>query len=785
MKFNPTIATDAYKVTHWLQRPEGLTKFYSYGEPRLGGQHDKICFFGLQYIIKEYFMRKVTQEDIDRGFKRSKSVFGNEYYFPKHIWEKVRDLGYFPLRIKAIKEGTILNTSNVCFTIEATEEWFADMVSHFEDWLMWQWYSTGVATRAFNIKTNIKKSFDESCDNPFLQFAVNDFGLRGATFNEGASVGGAAHLIFFDGSDNIPAMDFIEEYYTDDNIGQSVWACYDDQTEILSEEGWKLFKNLPKGIRVAQYEKDGTISFVVPSKYYDDIYEGDLIQFKRGEYIDLVVTPNHKMVVKKKDKVDWFESDKSNYNGHNHIIVAGEARQGTSLSLLEKLKIAFQADGSFPSHKEDYTGEKGKGFPIRFSLKREDKHNRLLDYCNELELQYSDTQYEDGYYSMWINVPEIFVKDFSWIKISEMSGNKAKEFIEELQYWDGTKSSKNTISYYSTNLECVDKLQEICAIAGYKSYFSSKDDKRTDSSRKTLYSLIITLSKNKVSGSNTVKENIKYSGHVYCVTVPSGMLVVRRNKKVVICGNTEHSVATVWGPGEGELEYIKAQLQRSAPEAIVSIVIDSYDADNFIKNVVGNPEVKQLIINKPGRVVLRPDSNDPLTNVCRYSEMLGNIFGYHINNKGYKVLNNNVGLIQGDGMNERTILEIYAEYIKTGWAAENFITGSGGGLLEEGLTRDTDRWAVKVSHVEINNQSVNVQKTPKSDLTKSSKAGKLILVENNAGTKKSNFSTYSSKDVKPTMFNSYIDSLETVYYNGQLMREQTFSEIRKIANSYV
>lgn len=472
MKFNPTIATDAYKVTHWLQRPEGLTKFYSYGEPRLGGQHDKICFFGLQYIIKEYFMRKVTQEDIDRGFKRSKSVFGNEYYFPKHIWEKVKDLGYFPLRIKAVKEGTILGTSNVCFTIESTEEWFADMVSHFEDWLMWNWYSTGVATRAYNIKSNIKKSFDESCDNPFLQFAVTDFGLRGATFNEGACVGGAAHLIFFDGSDNIPAMDFIEEYYTDDNIGQSVWA-------------------------------------------------------------------------------------------------------------------------------------------------------------------------------------------------------------------------------------------------------------------------------------------------------------------------TEHSVATVWGPDKGEVEYIKAQLQRSAPEAIVSIVIDSYDADNFIKNIVGNPEIKQLIINKPGRVVLRPDSNDPLTNVCRYSEILGNIFGYHINNKGYKVLNHNVGLIQGDGMNERTIPEIYAEYIKTGWAAENFITGSGGGLLEEGLTRDTDRWAVKVSHVEINGQSVNVQKTPKSDLTKSSKAGRLILVENNAGTKKSSFSTYSSKDIKPTMFNSYIDSLETVYENGKLMRDQTFSEIRKIANSYV
>ena len=80
--------------------------------------------------------------------------------------------------------------------------------------------------------------------------------------------------------------------------------------------------------------------------------------------------------------------------------------------------------------------------------------------------------------------------------------------------------------------------------------------------------------------------------------------------------------------------------------------------------------------------------------------MLGNSFGYSLNRKGYKLLNHNIGLIQGDGMTETSIPETYREYIKTGWSPENFITGSGGGLLVEGLTRDTDRWAIKVSYVE-------------------------------------------------------------------------------------
>lgn len=472
MKFNPTIATDAYKITHWLQRPEGLTKFYSYGEPRSGGQHDEVCFFGLQYIIKEYFMRVVTQADIDEGYEDSLSCFGFAHYFPKHIWEKVRDLGYFPLKIKAVKEGTVLATSNVCYTIESTEPWFADMVSHFEDWLMWCWYSTGVATRGYNMRKGIIPSFVKSSDSPFYDFCINDFGYRGAVFNEGACIGGAAHLIFSNGTDNMHARKLIRDYYGVAGIGQSVWA-------------------------------------------------------------------------------------------------------------------------------------------------------------------------------------------------------------------------------------------------------------------------------------------------------------------------TEHSVATVWGPGEGEYNYIKAQLTRSDPAAPVSIVIDSYDADNFMTKVISRADVKQMILDRPGLTIFRPDSNDPLTNVCRYSEALGNTFGYSINDLGFKVLNHNVCIIQGDGMNENSIPKIYEDYIKTSWSAQNFNTGSGGGLLVEGLTRDTDRWAVKVSHVEINGAPVNVQKTPKSDMTKASKAGKLILVRSQGGNQKPTYATYSSKTTDPIMFNSYVDELETVYYNGKLMRDQSFIEIRQIANSFL
>src|SRR6187402_147571 len=110
---------------------------------------------------------------------------------------------------------------------------------------------------------------------------------------------------------------------------------------------------------------------------------------------------------------------------------------------------------------------------------------------------------------------------------------------------------------------------------------------------------------------------------------------------------TEHSVALSYGPGQGEFDYLNAQLDNCPENMIFSIVIDTYDSDNFVQNIVGSADIKAKIIARSGRVVLRPDSGDPKINVIKYLEMLGGIFGYTINKKGYKVVSHNVGLIQG------------------------------------------------------------------------------------------------------------------------------------------
>ena len=469
---NITLLTDAYKLTHWLQRPYGINHLYSYGEPRVGGRYKKVCIIGMQPILIKYFSQKVTKEDIEEGMEESLMTFGTDKYYPKEIWERVMRLGYFPLRIKSVPEGTLIDEGNVAFTIESTQDWFAPMISHFEDMLMWNWYSSSVATRSFYIKKAIKPIFEATSDVPdlVLPVAVNDFGFRGGTYSEGAIMGGIAHLVNFRGSDNMSASKAIKDFYGLKGRALSVWA-------------------------------------------------------------------------------------------------------------------------------------------------------------------------------------------------------------------------------------------------------------------------------------------------------------------------TEHSVATSWGKDD-EIGYIKAQLERSAPEAITSIVTDSYDDINFLKQVVASEEIKKLIIEKTGRVVLRPDSNDPLRNVCSYSEILGSIFGYSLNNKGYKVINHNVGIIQGDGMTETSIPKLYEEYVRTGWSADNVVTGSGGGLLEEDLTRDTSRWAIKLSYGEKDGVPFNTQKAPKSDMTKASKCGKLKLHKTHIRGSKPSFTTLESSKMSKEVFFGYADSLETVFENGEI-NKISFEQIIENANSYL
>ena len=163
---NKLFTQDGYKLSHYVQYPSGTTIIYSYLESR-GGKFDSTIFFGLQYYLKKYLEGQfITQKDIGDADAFSKIYFGADY-FNRDGWQYILDKhnGRLPIRIKAVKEGTLVATKNALMTIENTDEkcfWLTNML---ETLLMKIWYKITVCTNSFYCKRLIKKYLDETHDN--------------------------------------------------------------------------------------------------------------------------------------------------------------------------------------------------------------------------------------------------------------------------------------------------------------------------------------------------------------------------------------------------------------------------------------------------------------------------------------------------------------------------------------------------------------------------------------------------------------------------------------------
>lgn len=256
----------------------------------------------------------------------------------------------------------------------------------------------------------------------------------------------------------------------------------------------------------------------------------------------------------------------------------------------------------------------------------------------------------------------------------------------------------------------------------------------------------------------------------------SGVLYAREYYGAGVAGFSipaaEHSTITSWGR-EGEVDAYRNMLTQFAkPGSIVAVVSDSYDVFNAAGNLWGE-ELKAEVIASGATVVIRPDSGDPLTINQKLIEILGRKFGYTTNAKGFKVLNN-VRLIQGDGVNELSIRSILGGFMAMGWSADNIAFGMGGALLQQ-VDRDTQKFAMKCSSAQVNGVWIDVQKDPITDSGKKSKAGRVTLWQS-GGEFASGVTPPSGWTDKG--FGGWTEAMQTVYRDGQIIREYDFAEVR-------
>lgn len=231
---------------------------------------------------------------------------------------------------------------------------------------------------------------------------------------------------------------------------------------------------------------------------------------------------------------------------------------------------------------------------------------------------------------------------------------------------------------------------------------------------------------------------------------------------------SEHSTMTSWGR-ENESKAYENMLEKY-PKGIISIVSDSYDIFNACANIFGE-EFKEKVLGRDGVLVVRPDSGDPLIVLPLIFNILGEKFGFTYNQKGYKVLNDKIRVIQGDGIDYKSLRDILETLKQEGWSADNITFGSGGGLLQK-VNRDTQKFAFKCSAVLRSFGWMDVLKDPITDSGKKSKAGRLglYLVDGE-------YKTLRLEEARGE------NLLKEVFRNGKLLIDQTLAEIRQRANN--
>lgn len=234
----------------------------------------------------------------------------------------------------------------------------------------------------------------------------------------------------------------------------------------------------------------------------------------------------------------------------------------------------------------------------------------------------------------------------------------------------------------------------------------------------------------------------------------------------------EHSTMTILGR-EGEFKQFERMLDKFGGEGkLVACVSDSYDISAAVKEWGTN--LKQKILDKKMTLVVRPDSGNPEEVSLQVIRDLDKYFGSTLNEKGYRVLNPAVRMIYGDGINEKSIHSILFGLKMAGYSADNIAFGMGGMLLQ-GLNRDSLKFAMKASWAEVNGEGKDVFKDPITDAGKRSKAGRLGLFKSKLT---GEFETYKLGGIIDVEWEPL---LEPVFKNGVLLREQTFQQVREKA----
>ncbi|GGA11905.1 FAD-dependent thymidylate synthase [Okeania sp. KiyG1] len=343
------------------------------------------------------------------------------------------------------------------------------------------------------------------------------------------------------------------------------YGCYSADTEVLTNQGWMTWNQVTSSTQLLAVNTDTKEAwFEKPSQLYEyDI--DDELYYVKSNFIDLLVTKDHRMIISQRTSTEnnwteWFSKKAEDvYNTSvryllNCYLKNSARKLPNDLPENIDLQTAFRIAGFF--YRDGLRSINKNPDVVRFRIKNPGK----IDYLLSLNLDVKKTEgnrfvIEHKSLASWIHRNFSNSEDKTVpIWLLELPGNLVASFWDGLQNSDGTNIKEKSWCCNSTNKNALEIIQATAHINGFRANLTlnNKNEGEADKNHKPCWRLNISeistypveyCQENRDLG---IKEGfVNYKGKVYCASVSTGALLVRRNGKVIVCGNCiEHPQIT-------------------------------------------------------------------------------------------------------------------------------------------------------------------------------------------------------------------------------------------------
>lgn len=347
-----------------------------------------------------------------------------------------------------------------------------------------------------------------------------------------------------------------EDYFGNVNtIG--LRSCFSDDTEVLTKEGWKFFPDVTELDEFVTLNKESQIEYHRPFEVIKQRYVGELIHFKNNN-CDLLVTPNHKMYVREREKenfelipayasINWNRAQMLkvvNYEAEERewfdFPYDEEARKFAKFPFVEKINMDdwieffgyFITEGCVSKQKGNYRvliAQSKEKNPANYQKIRACLERMPFNFVDSFDHQFCITNKQLYFYlSQFGKSDQKFIPN----GLKNLSKRQLNILFEAMMLGDGSKSGD---TYYSNSYKLISDFQEVLLKIGFNGNIRVTDTRK----EKPIYSTHILNRFNKrfITPSYPERSIQSYDGYVYCVNVPNHVIYVRRNGKTLFCGN--------------------------------------------------------------------------------------------------------------------------------------------------------------------------------------------------------------------------------------------------------